>query len=94
MSRSADGPRFFARRGKELTVQDEAGNELHATLEKVDAHHTQEVGSFVLGYCKSCDWTGPARRAREKAVRDALAHADDCPGKGKVRLGVGEDGSH
>jgi len=66
--------------------------DLHrVTLERVEADTTQEDGSFVLGYCKSCDWTGPARRARDKARKDALAHADDCPSKGKVRLGVSEE---
>lgn len=91
MARPARGPRFFKRRGDELTVKDAEGKKHHATLERVDADTTQEDGSFVLGYCKSCDWTGPARRAREKARRDALTHAEECPSKGKVRLGVSEN---
>jgi hypothetical protein len=91
MAKSGGGPRFFRRRGDELTVKDGEGNKHHATLERVEADTTQEDGSFVLGYCKSCDWTGPARRARDKARKDALAHADDCPSKGKVRLGVSEE---
>ena len=91
MAKSRGGPRFFKRRGDELTVKDGDGNKHHATLERVDADTTQEDGSFVLGYCKSCDWTGPARRARDKARKDALAHADGCPSKGQVRLGVSDD---
>src|SRR5690349_18123475 len=79
MAKSGGGPRFFKRRGDELTVKDGEGNKHHATLERVDADSTQEDGSFVLGYCKSCDWTGPARRARDKARKDALAHSDECP---------------
>jgi hypothetical protein len=91
MAKSGGGPRFFRRRGDELTVKDGEGHKHQATLERVDADTTQEDGSFVLGYCKSCDWTGPARRARDKARKDALAHADECPSKGKVRLGVSEE---
>jgi hypothetical protein len=91
MPKSGGGPRFLKRRGDELTVKDAGGNKHHATLERVDADSTHEDGSFVLGYCKSCDWTGPARRAREKARKDALAHAEECASKGKVRLGVSEN---
>ncbi|MER7070874.1 hypothetical protein [Terrabacter sp. NPDC000476] len=91
MAKPRSGPRFFRRRGHELTVEDADGNRLQATLEKLGADSTQEDGAFVLGYCKSCDWTGPARRARDKARRDAEAHVAECPSKGKIRLGVGDD---
>ena len=84
MAKSGGGPRFFKRRGDELTVKDGEGNKHQATLERDDADSTQEDGSFVLGYCKSCDWTGPARRARDKARKDALAHSDECPSKGHL----------
>lgn len=90
MAKSGRGPRFFKRSGDDLTVKDADGHKHHAALEPVDADNTHEDGSFVLGYCKSCDWTGPARRARDKARKDALAHVDECPSKGKVRLGVSE----
>ena len=91
MTKSADRARFFKRRGDDLTVKDVDGRVHHALLEPVDADTTREDGSFVLGYCKSCDWTGPARRARGKAREDALAHVPECASKAKVRLGVGED---
>ncbi|CAG7574426.1 hypothetical protein FB554_2607 [Barrientosiimonas humi] len=47
---------------------------------------TREKGSFAYGYCKSCDWQGSGRRAREKARRDALEHAELCSGRHKPRI--------
>ena len=47
-------------------------------------HLTKDEGSFTFGYCRSCDWRGPGRRARDKARADAAAHHEQCPGKGKV----------
>jgi hypothetical protein len=91
MAKSGVGPRYFMRRGRELTVTDREGGEHHATLEAVDEPGTHDNGAFAFGYCKSCDWTGPARRARDKARKDALAHRDECPSKGKIRIGVSED---
>ena len=85
------GLRFFKRRGDDLTVKDVGGQKHRATLERVDRHGTHEDGAFSFGYCKSCDWTGPARRARDKARKDAITHQDDCPSKGKVRIGVSDD---
>jgi hypothetical protein len=85
------GLRFLARDGRELTVRDEEGEEHRATLRKVEAFGAHEDGAFAFGYCKSCDWTGPARRARDKARKDALVHQDDCTGKGRIRIGVSED---
>lgn len=35
---------------------------------------TVERGSFCLARC-SCGWSGPARRARDRARTDARAHA-------------------
>ena len=84
--------RFLKRKGRDLTVADPAGAKHRATLSRLEeAASVREDGSFIFGYCKSCDWVGPARRARGKARRDAMAHAADCPRKGKVRLGVTED---
>lgn len=84
--------RVINRRGRQLTVADDAGQEHQATLAKLDAEPVvREEGSFAFGYCKSCDWTGPARRARAKAVDDATSHLSDCPGQPKVRLGVAQD---
>ncbi|MFC3805904.1 hypothetical protein [Terrabacter sp. MAHUQ-38] len=91
MAKPDRGPRFLKRRGRDLTVKDGGGRKHQATLEPVDQHGTQDDGAFAFGYCKSCDWTGPARRARDKARKDAVAHQDDCPSKGKVRIGVSED---
>jgi hypothetical protein len=96
MPKPQAGPRFFKRRGRELTVKDSEGVKHHAQLERVDdagrQPFTQDDGAFAFGYCKSCDWTGPARRARDKARRDALAHMDECPeGTGKIRIGISED---
>ncbi|UQX02192.1 hypothetical protein [Streptomyces sp. RerS4] len=34
---------------------------------------TAERGSFCLAVC-SCGWTGPARRSRDLARRDATRH--------------------
>jgi hypothetical protein len=96
MAKPNAGPRFLKRRGRELTVKDSQGGKHHVVLERVeeDPKHpvTQDDGAFAFGYCKSCDWTGPARRARDKARRDARAHMDDCPaGTGKIRIGISED---
>jgi hypothetical protein len=95
MAKPHAGPRFFKRRGHELTVKDSEGVKHQAHLERVDDDSgqpvTQDDGAFAFGYCKSCDWTGPARRARDKARRDAKAHMDECPeGKGKIRIGISE----
>ena len=61
-------------------------------VERKDPPAVLEKGSFTFGYCKSCDWTGPARRARDKAVRDAVRHEEACPGRARVRVGVlGDD---
>lgn len=57
-------------------------------LEEEPDHGTKDVGSFTYGYCKSCDWHGHGRRARDKARRDALLHAAECPKKGKIRVGT------
>ena len=57
-------------RGHDLTVKDSDGVKHRATLHPVDQHGTHEDGAFAFGYCKSCDWTGPARRARNKARKD------------------------
>ncbi|MDF2259304.1 hypothetical protein [Streptantibioticus ferralitis] len=35
---------------------------------------TIERGAFAMGRC-SCGWTGPARRARDSARRDAALHS-------------------
>jgi hypothetical protein len=87
--------RFLTRRGHDLTLADDEGQKLHATLTRIedteDSVAVREDGSFTFGYCKSCNWVGSARRARGKARRDAEAHLTDCPGKGKVRIGVTED---
>jgi hypothetical protein len=91
MAKRDTGPRFFKRRGHDLTVKDGDGVKHHATLESVDRHGTQDAGAFAFGYCKSCDWTGPARRARDKARKDAVAHEDECTSKGKIRIGVSGD---
>lgn len=45
-----------------------------------------DKGNFTYGYCKSCDWVGSARRARDSARRDALEHAALCSGKHKPRV--------
>ncbi|MFC7598411.1 hypothetical protein ACFQU3_24085 [Terrabacter sp. GCM10028922] len=91
MAKPDRGLRFFKRSGHDLTVKDSDGRKLHAVLEPVDQHGTHDDGPFAFGYCKSCDWTGPARRARDKARKDAIAHQDECPSKGKIRIGVSED---
>jgi hypothetical protein len=71
-------------------VKDSEGVKHHATLQPVDQHGTHDDGAFAFGYCKSCDWTGPARRARDKARKDAIAHQDDCPSKGKIQIGLSD----
>ena len=84
--------RFLTRKGRDLTLADDTGHEHRATLSRVEASASvRENGSFVFGYCKSCDWVGPARRARAKAGRDALGHEPNCEGRGKVRIGVTGD---
>ncbi|MGO4598711.1 hypothetical protein [Terrabacter sp. 2RAF25] len=86
------GLRFLRRKGHDLTVKDRDGDQHRATLEKLAGVEdgTHEDGAFSFGYCKSCDWTGPARRARDKARKDAVAHQADCEGKGKIRIGVSD----
>ena len=83
MAKPDAGPRFFKRRGPDLTVKDSDGVKHHATLEPVDRHGTHDTGAFAFGYCKSCDWTGPARRARDKARTDAVAHQEECTARGR-----------
>lgn len=90
--------RFLKRSGRDITIADNAGHTHHATLTRPEdlddvdnPVSVREDGSFSFGYCKSCNWVGPARRARGKARRDTTAHLPDCPGKAKVRIGVTED---
>lgn len=84
--------RFLKRSGHDVTIADNVGQTHHATLTRIEESvSVRDDGSFTFGYCKSCDWAGSARRARGKARRDAIAHMPDCPGKGKVRIGVSED---
>jgi hypothetical protein len=86
------GLRFLRRKGHDLTVKDRDGDQHRATVEKLARVEdgTHEDGAFSFGYCKSCDWTGPARRARDKARKDAVAHQSGCEGKGKIRIGVSD----
>ena len=81
---------FLKRKGHDLTLTDEDGQKRRATISSVDDDRvaTREEGSFTFGYCKSCNWVGPARGARGKARRDAEAHLPDCASSGKVRIGV------
>ncbi|WP_265443493.1 hypothetical protein [Flexivirga meconopsidis] len=81
-------PRFLARKGDTLKVADSAGKKHTAQVVALDDDLTKEHGSFAFGYCKSCDWTGRARRSRDKARDDARDHHKLCDGKGKVVLGV------
>jgi hypothetical protein len=83
---------FLKRKGRKLTLTDEDGQELRATLTQVEEQvSVREDGSFTFGFCKSCNWVGPARRARGKARRDAEGHLPDCPGNGKLRIGTTRD---
>lgn len=83
--------RLLKRSGHDVTIADNVGQK-DATLTRIDESvSVREEGSFTFGYCKSCNWAGSARRARGKARRDAIAHLPECPGKGKVRIGVSED---
>ncbi|WP_218917371.1 hypothetical protein [Luteipulveratus mongoliensis] len=59
--------------------------------EPEEDHHIREHGSFTYGYCKSCDWQGRARRARDKARRDALEHKLTCEGKHKIRVATTDE---
>lgn len=81
-------PRFLKRKGDELKVADAKGHTTKTELVPLDEDLTREAGSFAFGYCKSCDWTGRARRSRDKARDDARHHRSECDGKGKVMLGV------
>jgi hypothetical protein len=84
--------RFLTRSGHDVTIADNLGQTHHATLTRIEESvSVREDGSFTFGYCKSCDWVGSARRSRGKARQEAIAHLPDCPGKGKVRIGVSED---
>jgi len=35
---------------------------------------TEDRGSFTHGTCDDCGWSGPGRRARAAAARDAVRH--------------------
>jgi hypothetical protein len=105
MAKPGAGLRFLRRKGHDLTVRDIEGDKHRATLVRLERLErtdgaapagedgTHEDGAFSFGYCKSCDWTGPARRAREKARKDAVAHQGACDGKGKIRIGVTDPGA-
>ena len=42
---------------------------------------TRERGSFTFGICHGCGWSGPGRRARAVAARDAVRHLEaGCDG--------------
>ena len=60
--------RFLKRSGHDVTIADDVGQTHHATLTRIEELvSVRDDGSFTFGYCKSCDWAGPARRARGKA---------------------------
>lgn len=65
-----------------------SSKELKAQVPREEPNNgdTREKGSFAYGYCTKCDWEGSARRARDKARRDALVHAELCAGKHKPRI--------
>lgn len=90
MSKDKDNrrPRFLKRKGDQLKVVDGHGDKHTTHLVHLDEELTKEDGSFAFGYCKSCDWTGRARRSREKARDDARHHRAECDGKGKIMLGA------
>jgi hypothetical protein len=81
-------PRFRSRKGNTLKVADSHGHKSTTPLVRLEEELTKEDGSFAFGYCKSCDWTGRARRSRHKAREDARDHRHECSGKGKVMLGA------
>ncbi|WP_446666280.1 DUF6349 family protein [Flexivirga sp. B27] len=81
-------PLFRGRKGNTLKVADSHGRTSTTPLVRLEDEPTKENGSFAFGYCKSCDWTGRARRSRDKAREDARDHRAGCSGKGKVRLGA------
>jgi hypothetical protein len=84
--------RFLKRSGHDVTIADDGGQTHHAILMGIEESvSVRDDGSFTFGYCKSCNWVGSARRSRGKARRDAIAHLPECPGEGKVRIGVSED---
>lgn len=89
--RDAEGEKHRATLEKLENLEKAEKVEKLEQADRTEAFGAHEDGAFAFGYCKSCDWTGPARRARDKARKDALEHQDDCPGKGKIRIGVAED---
>jgi hypothetical protein len=43
---------------------------------------TEDRGSFTHGICDDCGWSGPGRRARAAAARDAVRHLQTgCAGR-------------
>ena len=43
---------------------------------------TEDRGSFTHGTCGGCGWSGPGRRARAVAARDAVRHLQTgCAGE-------------
>ena len=83
---------FLKRTGHDVTIADNVGQTHPATLTRIEESvSVREGGSFTFGYCKSCNWTGSARRSRGNARSDAIAHLPECPGRGKVRIGLSED---
>lgn len=90
MAKNKEGrrPLFRSRKGNTLKVADSHGHRTTTPLVRLSEELTKEDGSFAFGYCKSCDWTGRARRSRDKAREDARDHREHCAGKGKVRLGA------
>jgi len=81
-------PRFLQRKGDRLKVADSRGDKHTTHLVPLDEELTREHGSFAFGYCTSCDWTGRARRSRDKARDDAQQHRTQCDGTGTTMLGA------
>lgn len=81
-------PLFRGRKGNTLEVSDSHGHSSTTELVPLQDDLTKEDGNFAFGYCKSCDWTGRARRSRDKARQEAREHRAACAGNGKVMLGA------
>ena len=87
MAKRTAGPRFFKRRGQDMTVKDSEGVSTMRLCSRSTARDSGHRG-FRPRVLQELRLDGPARRAREKARKDAIAHQDDCPSNGNIRIGL------
>lgn len=66
------------KRGKKAQKASAKSDDKQAAVLKKERSLYVDQGNFSHGTCVGCSWTGPGRRARSRAIEDAVEHVKDC----------------